>query len=153
MHPFTDVAAPSVTETALADLVQSFYAKVRRDELIGSLFNSAIDDWPTHLEKLTRFWSSIMLTSGSYKGNPMAAHTKHAADITPDMFSRWLALWAETTAEVFAPEDAERLQGKARHIARSLMMALEFHAGQSSRLSAGQGTVIDAYQGEDRARG
>lgn len=130
MRPYAKVDA-QVTEAALADLVQRFYAKVRRDHLLGGVFNAAIGDWPEHLEKLARFWSSIMLTSGAYKGNPMAAHTKHAAEITPEMFSRWLDLWAETTAEVFEPKDAERLQTKARHIARSLTMALEFHAGQS----------------------
>ncbi len=116
-----------ISEAQLADLVARFYAKVRSDEMIGHVFNNAIDDWDTHLQRLTAFWSSIMLTTGAYKGNPMAAHTKHAAEITPEMFQRWLGLWSETTAEVFSPDIAARLQGKAQNIARSLTMALEFH--------------------------
>ena len=62
-----------MTEDRIKLLVDHFYARVREDELIGPLFNSAVADWPEHLEKLTAFWSSVMLTSGRYKGNPMAA--------------------------------------------------------------------------------
>ena len=88
-------------EQDLARLVARFYATVRADALIGPLFNDAIDDWPQHFEKLTAFWSSVMLTSGRYKGAPMAAHLKHRSRITPQMFDRWLALWrAATDAEM-----------------------------------------------------
>ena len=51
--------------------------------MLGPIFNNAIADWPEHLEKLTAFWSSVMLTSGRYKGNPMAAHLKHREAIRP----------------------------------------------------------------------
>ena len=40
-----------------------------------------------------------MLTSGRYKGNPMAAHLKHRDAIRPAMFERWLELWRETARE------------------------------------------------------
>ena len=67
-----------ITEAGISDLVTRFYAKVRCDLLIGPLFNRTIDDWDAHLAKLSAFWSSVMLTSGRYKGNPMVAHMKHA---------------------------------------------------------------------------
>ncbi|MDP3238949.1 MAG: group III truncated hemoglobin [Reyranella sp.] len=86
-----------VDEEGLARLVDRFYAAVRADALIGPVFNDAIDDWPHHLDKLAAFWSSLMLTSGRYKGMPMAAHLKHRARITPPMFDRWLVLWREAT--------------------------------------------------------
>jgi hemoglobin len=63
-----------------------------------------------------------MLTSGRYKGNPVAAHMKHA--ISPAMFDRWLALWDETVSELFADEAAEELRFKARRIGDSLKLAL-----------------------------
>ena len=78
----------TVTETELGELVDRFYAKVRADGMLGPVFNPAVSDWPEHLETLTRFWSSIMLTSGKYHGNPMAAHYKHLPRITPEMFTR-----------------------------------------------------------------
>jgi hemoglobin len=121
-----------VTESELGRLVDRFYAKVRADEMLGSVFNPAVSDWPEHLEKLTHFWSSIMLTSGKYHGNPMAAHYKHLAKITPEMFTRWLKLWGETTAEV-VPQAAPELQAKAARIAESLKLALFFRLPPAQR--------------------
>lgn len=115
-----------VTEAQLEKLIPHFYGIVRTDPLIGPVFNDAIGDWPEHLEKLVAFWSSVMLTSGRYKGNPMAAHMKHDALITPEMFDRWLALWAKATAEIVPPELAHALQAKAARIAESLSLGLFF---------------------------
>jgi hemoglobin len=111
-----------VTESALAELVSRFYAKVRQDAEIGPLFNAAVHDWDEHLLKLADFWSSVMLTSGRYKGNPVAAHLKHA--IMPEMFDRWLAIWTETVREQFSGEAAEELLLKAHRIGESLKLAL-----------------------------
>ncbi len=113
-----------VDEESLARLVGRFYATVRADTLIGPVFNDAIDDWPEHLEKLTAFWSSLMLTSGRYKGQPMAAHLKHRARITPEMFDRWLALWREATAAEMPPAVADEMQAKAERIAQTFKFAL-----------------------------
>jgi hypothetical protein len=51
------------------------YAKVRADSELGPIFKRAIPgDWGPHLATMHDFWSSIMLTSGRYKGNPVAVH-------------------------------------------------------------------------------
>ena len=113
-----------VDEAGLARLVDRFYAAVRADDLIGPVFNDAIGDWPDHLEKLAAFWSSLMLTSGRYKGMPMAAHLKHRARITPQMFDRWLALWREATEAEMPPAVAVSMQAKANRIAESFKLAL-----------------------------
>src|SRR5262245_26094037 len=114
-----------VDEKDLARLVARFYAAARVDTLIGPVFNDAIDDWPEHLEKLTAFWSSLMLTSGRYKGAPMAAHLKHRARITPAMFERWLALWRAATEAEMPPGIAASMQGKAKRIAQNFSFALK----------------------------
>lgn len=119
-------AADTITEAQIAALIPRFYEDVRADTLIGPVFAGAIDNWPPHLEKLMAFWSSVMLTSGRYKGNPMAAHMKHLATITPPMFDRWLALWARVTAETLPAAIATELQAKAERIAQSLKLALYF---------------------------
>ena len=116
-----------ITEPAIAALVECFYAKARRDPVIGPVFNSAVDDWDEHLEKLCAFWSSVMLTTARYKGNPMAAHLKQP--IEPHFFDRWLALWRETSGELFAPEIAARFRDKAERIAESLKLALFYRPG------------------------
>lgn len=110
----------------IAEVVNAFYARVREDDEIGPLFNAAVDDWDEHLDKLSRFWSAVMLTSGRYKGNPMMAHQRHVQSITPQMFDRWLALWGQVTAERLPPATAAALQNKAAHIAESLKLGLFF---------------------------
>jgi hemoglobin len=116
----------TITEEALGRLVEHFYARVRRDALLGPVFERAIADWPEHLERLQAFWSSVMLTSGRYKGRPLPAHLRHREAMTAKRFERWLALWRETTAELFAPEAAAQLQAKAGRIAESLSLAMAY---------------------------
>jgi hemoglobin len=118
-----------ITEEALGRLVGRFYAKVRSDALLGPVFNGAVEDWPEHLDRLQSFWSSVMLTSGRYKGRPLPAHLKHGAAMTAERFERWLALWEETTGELFPPAAAESLQLKAARIGESLFLGIRFAAG------------------------
>lgn len=113
-------------EEGLQALVDAFYARIRADAELGPIFNDAIHDWPEHLGKLTAFWSSVMLTSGRYKGQPVPAHMKHRDRITPALFTRWLALWADTTNDLMPPVGAAALQAKAARIAESLQLAMFF---------------------------
>ena len=113
-------------EIALPGLLERFYAKVRQDEQLGPVFNAAVADWDHHLATLADFWSSVMLTSGRYKGNPMQAHLKHGPKISSEMFGRWLTLWAQTTHEMVSTEVALALQAKAARIAQSLDLAIRF---------------------------
>jgi hemoglobin len=122
MAPFDDI-----TEEAIAALVHRFYAKARLDPVIGPVFNAAVEDWDEHLHKLCNFWSSVMLTSGRYKGNPMAAHLKQP--IEPEFFARWLCLWRETAAELFAPDLAAHFIQKAERIGESLKLGLFYRPG------------------------
>ena len=116
-----------MTEEQLATLVERFYAKVREDEVLGPVFNAAVHDWPEHLEKLSAFWSSVMLTTGRYKGNPMAAHVKQKSAIGPPMFGRWLEIWRETAAQVLDERGAAAVVAKAERIAESLQLGLFFN--------------------------
>jgi hemoglobin len=115
-----------VTETQLTTLVRSFYGKVREDEVLGPVFDHAISDWPHHLGKMVDFWSSVMLTTGRYKGNPMMMHLKHIARIRPEMFDRWLGLWRETAGELLDQAAAEAVIAKAERIAESLQLGMFF---------------------------
>lgn len=115
-----------IDEAGLERLVHAFYARVREDAKLGPIFNGAIADWPEHLDKLQAFWSSVMLTSGRYKGQPVPAHAKHRDAITPELFDRWLALWGQTARELMTPNAAEALEAKAARIAESLQLALFF---------------------------
>lgn len=124
------MTAANLSEPLLTEVVDRFYCKVRQDPLIGPVFGGAIEDWPHHLEKLSDFWSSVMLSSGRYKGNPVAQHLKHVGEIEPDMFARWLDLWRKTTSEICSAEGAAALQEKAERIAESLQLAIRFRPGE-----------------------
>ncbi|MCM8730429.1 group III truncated hemoglobin [Hephaestia sp. MAHUQ-44] len=113
-------------DDGLKSVVHNFYGRVRDDAELGPVFDDAISDWPHHLGKMVDFWSSVMLTTGRYKGNPMMMHLKHKRRITPELFDRWLALWAETTNELMPPPVAAALQAKAGRIAESLQLGLFF---------------------------
>ena len=115
-----------VTEAQLTSLVDRFYGKVREDDVLGPVFGDAISDWPHHLGKMVDFWSSVMLTTGRYKGNPLMMHLKHVAKIRPDMFGRWLDLWRETAREVLDEAGAAAVVAKAERIAESLQLGMFF---------------------------
>jgi hemoglobin len=87
------------------------------------VFDRAISDWGPHLETMRKFWSSVMLTSGRYKGNPVAVHHRvQGIDIA--LFDRWLALFEATCRDLFNPPLAIEFQVKAARIAESLKLAL-----------------------------
>jgi len=126
-----DTAEPSladrVTEPGIEFLIARFYTAVRRDEVLGPVFEAAIaeTEWPDHLETMRRFWSSVMLTSGRYSGNPVAVH-RAVRGLERPMFARWLALFEATVRDLFAPEPAADFITKAHRIANNLQLAL-FH--------------------------
>ena len=117
----------SLTESQIVTLVDAFYAKVRRDDVLAPIFERAIapDSWPVHLAKMYDFWSSVMLTTGRYKGNPLAVHLR-VDGLEAGMFARWLALFRATAEELFAPELAASFREKSERIAESLKLGL-FH--------------------------
>lgn len=126
-----------MTEADLQALVDAFYAKVRLDPVLGPVFGRGVSDWPEHLGKLGAFWSSVMLTSGRYKGNPVAAHLRQARWIQPEMFERWLELWRETARESLEEAGAAAVIEKAERIAESLKLALYFRiAPETPRAAA-----------------
>ncbi|MBU0556735.1 MAG: group III truncated hemoglobin [Alphaproteobacteria bacterium] len=135
------MAQLQLDESGLKSLVDAFYSRVRADGALGAIFNDAIHDWPEHLDKLTAFWSSVMLTTGRYKGQPVPAHMKHRSRITPALFQRWLALWADTTNELMAPGAAVALQAKAARIAESLQLAMFFRLDDQPFPRAARQTV------------
>lgn len=118
-------AAP--THAELRALVDAFYTRVRADDRLAPIFEAHVADWEAHSERLTDFWSSLMLTSGRYKGNPFAMHQAFAGELDVALFERWLELWAIATDEAFPPGLAAEFQRKARRVAESLKSGLLFN--------------------------
>lgn len=113
-----------ITEQQISELVDRFYARVRRDQEIGPIFNAVVDDWPEHLALLKRFWSTVLNTTGQYKGDPMLKHLGLALD--PLHFRRWLQLFAQTAHETMPPAHATFVISKAERIARNFMAGIAY---------------------------
>jgi hemoglobin len=113
----------TLDEALLPQLLDHFYAQVRADALLGPVFET-VDDWPQHLRRLRDFWSSVMLTTGRYKGNPVEMHVALADRMDPAMFVRWLEIWAQQTDAMLPATTAALMQKKAERIATSLQAAI-----------------------------
>lgn len=115
---------PDIDEDMVRQLVHAFYTKVRADEALGPIFARVIgDDWGPHLAKMCDFWSSVMLMSGRYKGNPMIAHMRLKM-VRPEHFARWLQIFRATALEECPPSIAVQFIGRADNIARSLQLGM-----------------------------
>jgi hemoglobin len=111
-----------ITESEISSLVDQFYAKVRLDSEIGPVFNEAIQNWDAHLALLKDFWSTVLLTTGRYKGNPLLAH--FPLPITESHFARWLQLFSETANDVMPASHAAIVTHKAGLIAMNMKRVL-----------------------------
>ena len=125
-----------VSEDGIRQLVDAFYAKVRIDAELAPIFERAIPgDWQPHLTKMYAFWSSVMLTTGRYKGNPVAKHLA-IPGIQPHLFQRWLRLFNETCRELFDDPVSAEFRAKAERIAESLKLALFYRPDRPWPLQA-----------------
>ena len=133
-------------EALLAPVIARFYDRVRADAVLGPVFDDAVEDWPAHLDRLRDFWSSVMLTTGRYKGNPVAMHLRHADRMDPTMFTRWLDLWRVTTDEMLPATAASAMQAKAARIAESLQLALTLHTPEGREAMLAPPSTAQPYR-------
>lgn len=123
----TAMSVPLLDEAALAGFLDAFYARVRQDPLLGPVFAAAIPEaeWPRHMATIRNFWSSVLLKTGRYKGNPFGKHQALAV-LEPAHFARWLGLFEATAVGHFEPETAAALVARAHRIGDSLKAGLFF---------------------------
>lgn len=94
-------------------LVNTFYKKVRLNPILGPVFNGIVEDWDTHLDRLTDFWEMVLLHSGPGAGkfSPVPVHKevdeKSNHEIQETHFNTWLTLWFETLDTLFEGEVAD----------------------------------------------
>ena len=101
-------------------LVNTFYEKVRGDDLLGFIFNDvAKTDWSAHLPKMYAFWETMVFRTGGYLGSPLIAHARLVplTAMGRPQFDRWLAVFTATVDELFAGEKAEHIKSAASDMA------------------------------------
>jgi hemoglobin len=112
---------PDITGRAdIECLVNTFYDKIRKDDLLGFIFNDvAKTDWAAHLPKMYAFWETMLFRTGGFVGNPLAAHARLVplTAMGRPQFDRWLAVFTATVDELFAGEKAEHIKNAAADMA------------------------------------
>ena len=104
-------------------LVDRFYERVGRDELLAPMFHGRITDMRSHLERMYRFWETILLDESSY--DP-AALSKHAdLPLMNQHFTRWLTLFLDTIDEVYVGSSADLAKLRAIRMAEEFQVKLE----------------------------
>lgn len=114
-----------INEDGIKALVHRFYGKVMKDASLAPVFDAAISEaeWPAHLETMCDFWSSVMLKTGRYGGNPLQKHMQ-LPSFDAALFDRWLELFSETAREVFTREAAAPFESASQNVARSFKYML-----------------------------
>lgn len=116
-----EAEAIGIDESFVSDMVEGFYAAIRKDDLLGPVFAERIADWPPHLARMKQFWRSILHNSGEFSGNPMARHIA-IPGLEPRHFARWLELfYANLHTLAQDPRASEHVGDRARMIAESLL--------------------------------
>lgn len=113
--------------------VNQFYDRVQRDELLGPIFNSVIEDWEPHLQKMYTFWNAVLFGVPGFTGNPFAKHAPLPIDTTH--FDRWIILFNETLDANFKGEMTENTKKRAETMAIMFLSKL-------SAMKGGPGKVI-----------
>ena len=97
-------------------MVNEFYTKVRKDDVLGKIFENIIQDrWPEHLEKMYRFWETVLLNDHTYYGSPFMPHAKLPID--KKHFDRWLELFVGTIDQNFNGKVADEAKWRAEKMA------------------------------------
>lgn len=119
-------------------LVDTFYTRIRADELLGPIFAARITDWDLHLGRMKGFWRSILHNSGEYSGNPMAKHLA-IAGLEEGHFAHWLDLFYATLRDLeIDPAATSEVGQRARMIADSLLTGIAMQAGGLAGARAGE---------------
>jgi hemoglobin len=106
-------------------LVNTFYSKVQEDGLIGPIFNQKMAGrWPEHLEKMYRFWQTILLEVHSYSGSPFPPHKQ--LPVNKDHFNRWMKIFTATTDSLFIGPLAEEAKLRAKNMAEMFHYKIEY---------------------------
>lgn len=108
-------------------LVDTFYGKVREDEILKDVFNNVIQNrWPQHLEKMYRFWQTVLLDDErTYFGAPFPSHAQLPVDAVH--FERWLKLFYGTVDSLFIGERAERAKWQGNRMAEMFLYKIQYY--------------------------
>lgn len=112
-------------------LVDTFYGDVRLDPLIGPIFIGVIRDrWDEHLNKMYKFWQTILLGEHTYSGSPFLPHSQ--MPLQQEHFEHWLRIWYETVDRFFEGPVADEAKWRGGKMAEMFLTKIEYYRQSSS---------------------
>ena len=112
----------TITPSSIVQLVDTFYARVREDAVLGPVFEAKLaGHWHEHMLRMVAFWTKVLLDTGEFQGNVFGTHMA-LSGIGKEHFVRWLTLFRMTAIEVFGLEGAAPAIVVANRIASSLQL-------------------------------
>lgn len=119
------------TRRDLEVLLDLFYSRVRRDELIGPIFNDVAQvDWDEHVKKIYNFWDTLLFGAENYQGRPFPPHIP--LKLKPEHFKRWLELFFQSVDELYDGQKAGEIKMRALNIGRNFLRNIEALEAQGS---------------------
>lgn len=117
--------------TDIKMLVDIFYERIRANDLLGPIFNSILNDrWSSHLEKMYRFWQTVLLQEHTYTGSPFVPHAKLPIDQLH--FDTWLTIWNDTINDLFEGEKAEEAKWRGDKMAEMFLYKIMYYQKNSA---------------------
>ncbi len=114
-------------------LVDSFYGKIRKDDLLAPIFNERIGDrWSQHLEKMYKFWQTILLQEHTYFGSPFTPHAQLPVD--HQHFEKWIAIFSATVDELFVGEKAIEAKWRGAKMAEMFEQKIKYYQHNSANV-------------------
>lgn len=112
-------------------LVDSFYSKIRENPMLKDIFNERIEErWPEHLEKMYKFWQTVLLEEHTYFGRPFIPHAQ--LPVEKEHFNEWLKIFYETVDSLFKGEKADRAKWQGERMAEMFHTKIQFFRNNSS---------------------
>ena len=109
-------------------LLATFYEKVKKDDIIGYIFNDiAKVNWEHHIPIICDFWETLLLGATSYSKNAMQVHyvLNRKVPLEEKHFQRWLQLFNETVDDLFTGDIAVMAKTKAKSIAALMQFKMK----------------------------
>ncbi|RFZ85135.1 group III truncated hemoglobin [Mucilaginibacter terrenus] len=110
-------------------MVDDFYTRVRKDELLGPVFSSVITgDWQPHLNQMYDFWNAALFGVPGFRGSPFIKHAP--LPIGTEHFIRWIKLFNQTIDGHFQGQVAATAKNKAELMSVLFQNKLQYAKGQ-----------------------
>ena len=115
------------TRADLERMLEAFYKKVFKDDLISHFFIEVVPlNLEHHLPVITDFWESVLLDAKGYRKNVMQVHADihQKAALQKEHLDRWVALFSETVDQFFEGSKATLAKQRAASIATMMNLKL-----------------------------